>query len=131
MPSTSPTTVTNLAVAMFAVRDQDASIAFYRDTLGWELRTDLRFGPNQEYRWVEVAPPGSVARLALTSPMDGEPGGASIGVETPDLQAEHDRLRGLDGVDVDEQLMPGGGGAPAMFALRDPDRNAVWVTETP
>ena len=76
-----PTTVSNIGVAMFTVADQDAAIAFYTEKLGFEVRGDSRFGENDEYRWVEVAPPGSTARLALNPPMGNQPGG--IGVETP------------------------------------------------
>jgi hypothetical protein len=42
-----------------------------------------RFGEDGEMRWLEVAPPGSAARLALNPPMRDEPGGGAIGVETP------------------------------------------------
>ena len=124
---TSPTTVSTIAVAMFSVSDQDAAIAFYTGKLGYEVRSDMRFGENGEQRWVEVAPPGSPARLALNPPMGGSPGGGSIGVETPDVLAEHRRLTEL-GVDVDPEpmRMPG---VPTRFSLRDPDGNSVWVVE--
>ena len=127
---TSMTTVTNLGVAMFTVADQDAALGFYTGKLGWEVRADVRFGEGGEGRWLEVAPPGSTARLALNPPMGGEPGGGSIGVETKDVAAEHERLRGTDGVDADAQLMDAPG-APRMFSLRDPDGNHIWVVETP
>ncbi len=47
----------DISVAMFTVADQDAAIEFYTHKLGFEVRSDTRFGPNGEYRWVEVAPP--------------------------------------------------------------------------
>ena len=124
---TTSTTVHSIAVAMFSVSDQDQAIAFYTGKLGFEVRSDMSFGENGENRWVEVAPPGSTARLALNPPMGGSPGGGSIGVETPDALAEHRRLTGL-GVDVDAEpmRMPG---VPLMFSLRDPDGNYVWVVE--
>jgi len=127
---TAMTTVTNLGVAMFSVADQDAALAFYKDKLGWEERADISFGEgDQSGRWLEVAPPGSTARLALNPPMGGQPGGGSIGVETNDVEAEHAQLSGTDGVDVDAQLMEPPG-APRMFSLRDPDGNHIWVVET-
>src|SRR5215217_651157 len=98
-PSTT-TTVSNIGVAMFTVADQDAALAFYTQKLGWEVRSDVSFGENGEMRWLEVAPPGSAARLALNPPMQGEPGGGSIGVETPDMQAEFDRVSAIDGVTI-------------------------------
>src|SRR5215213_10046843 len=88
-----PTTVSNLGVAMFTVSDQDAALAFYTHKLGYEIRGDMRFGENGENRWLEVAPPGSTARLALNPPMNGSPGGGSIGVETPDVLGEYARLQ--------------------------------------
>src|SRR3954466_15245568 len=114
------TTVSNLGVAMFTVADQDAALAFYTEKLGWEVRSDSRFGENNEMRWLEVAPPGSTARLALNPPMQGDPGGGSIGVETPDAQAEHARLQAIEGVDVDADMMRAPG-VPTMFSVRDPD----------
>src|SRR3712207_2750533 len=83
-----PTTITNIGVVMFTVADQDSALAFYTEKLGFEVRGDSRFGENGEYRWLEVAPPGSRARLALNPPMGGQPGGGGIGVETPDVLAE-------------------------------------------
>ena len=123
-----PTTVTNIGVAMFCVADQDAAIAFYTEKLGFELRGDTRFGENGEMRWVEVAPPGSTARLALNPPMGGAtPGGAGIGVETADVLAEHARLSAL-GLDVGPtpQQVPG---APLLFMLQDPDGNHIAVVQ--
>jgi lactoylglutathione lyase len=123
-----PTTVSNIGVAMFTVADQDAALAFYTEKLGWELRGDDRFGENDEMRWLEVAPPGSTARLALNAPMQGEPGGGGIGVETPDVRAEHKRLSDIDGVAVTNPPMEMGG-APLMFSIADPDGNHIWIVE--
>jgi len=125
-----PTTVSNIGVAMFTVTDQDAALAFYTEKLGFEVRGDTRFGEHDEMRWLEVAPPGSRTRLALNPPMGGEPGGSSIGVETADVLGEHARLSAIGGVDVDPQPMRSPG-APLMFMLRDPDGNVVVVVEQP
>src|ERR671929_1349301 len=115
-----PTTVSNIGVVMFTVTDQDAALAFYTEKLGFEVRGDTRFGENGEYRWLEVAPPGSTARLALNPPMGGQPGGGGIGVETADVVGEHRRLRAVGGIDIDPEpmRMPG---APLLFMMRDPD----------
>ena len=122
------TTVSNLGVAMFTVADQDAALAFYTDKLGYEVRSDERFGADGEARWLEVAPPGSTARLALNPPMGNEPGGGSIGVETPDLQAEYARLKAIDGVVIEDGMM-NEPGVPPMFSVRDPDGNSIWVVQ--
>lgn len=129
-PTDAPTTVTNIGVVMFTVSDVDAAIAFYRDRLGWELRGDMSFGEHGENRWVEVAPPGSVARLALNLPMFDQPGGGSIGVETTDVVGEHRRLSAIGGIDLDAEPMRTPG-APLMFMLRDPDANNIVVVEAP
>jgi catechol 2,3-dioxygenase-like lactoylglutathione lyase family enzyme len=126
--TTSTTTVSNLGVAMFTVADQDAAIAYYTDKLGWEVRSDTSFGEDGQNRWVEVAPPGSAARLALNPPMQGEPGGGAIGVETPDMKAEHERLSSTDGVTIAVPPMDVEG-APQMFAVADPDGNHIWVVQ--
>jgi len=45
--------------------DPDASLAFYRDLLGFEVRNDVGYG---DMRWITVAPPGSTTSLVLTPP---------------------------------------------------------------
>jgi catechol 2,3-dioxygenase-like lactoylglutathione lyase family enzyme len=128
--SDSPTTVKKLGVAMFTVADQDDAIAFYTGKLGFELRTDVTFGEGGAMRWVEVAPPGSDARLALNPPMRDQPGGSTIGVESDDVLAEHRRLSEIGGIDLDAEPMESPG-APLMFGLRDPDGNNIFVVESP
>jgi catechol 2,3-dioxygenase-like lactoylglutathione lyase family enzyme len=124
------TTLSNIGVVMFSVSDQDAALAFYTEKLGFEVRSDMRYGEQDEMRWLEVAPPGSRTRLALNPPMGGQPGGSSIGVETADVFGEHERLRAAGGIDVDpEPMRPPG--APLMFMLRDPDGNHIVVVEAP
>ena len=127
---TTTSTIANLGIVMFAVSDQDAARDFYVDTLGFEVRSDATFGEHDENRWLEVAPPGSTARLALNPPMGGPPGGGGIGVETSDVRGEHARLRAIGGVDMDPEPTSGPG-SPLMFVLRDPDGNVVVVVEAP
>jgi catechol 2,3-dioxygenase-like lactoylglutathione lyase family enzyme len=131
MTSDSPTktTLNNIGVAMFTVGDQDEAIAFYVETLGFELRGDTTFGENGDMRWVEVAPVGSTARLALNPDMGGQPTGAAIGVETPDVLGEHARLAalGLEVGPTPEQVP----GAPLLFMAKDPWGNHIAVVEAP
>jgi lactoylglutathione lyase len=124
------TTISNIGVAMFTVSDQDAALAFYTEKLGFEVRADVRFGENGENRWLEVAPPGSTARLALNPPMNNEPGGSGIGVETSDVLGEHARLSAIGGIDLDPEPMRSPG-APLLFMMRDPDGNHIAVVEQP
>jgi predicted enzyme related to lactoylglutathione lyase len=123
------TTISNIGVAMFTVADQDAAIAYYSQTLGWELRSDVAFGDEGGNRWVEVAPPGSSTRLALNPAMgEWQPGGSAIGVEAADVEAERSRLQQAGGVNVGE-LIGGEGPVPRMFSVEDPDGNNIWVVQ--
>jgi predicted enzyme related to lactoylglutathione lyase len=125
-----PTTLADIGVAMFTVADQDAALAFYTQKLGFEVRADTRFGEHDEMRWLEVAPPGSHARLALNPPMGGQPGGGSIGIESTDVLGEHRRLSAIGGIDLDPEPMRTPG-APLLFMMRDPDGNHIAVVEAP
>jgi len=128
MSTTNTSTITSIGVAMFTVADVDDAIAFYTEKMGFELRADITFGEQGEGRWVEVAPAGSAARLALNPPMGPYgPGGGSIGVETADVRGEYERLKAL-GCDVDEPMTAPG--APLLFMMRDPDGNHIAVVET-
>jgi lactoylglutathione lyase len=46
------------------VTDQERSLRFYVDVLGFEVRTDAQMGPMG--RWLEVAPPGAETALVLS-----------------------------------------------------------------
>jgi serine phosphatase RsbU (regulator of sigma subunit) len=69
-----------LHLVQVLVRDQDRSLRFYRDQLGFQLVVDYK--PRSGERWIVVAPPSGSAALALVSPShrhspaeaaDGEP----------------------------------------------------------
>ncbi|QFZ22389.1 VOC family protein [Saccharothrix syringae] len=54
------------------VRDQDEALAFYRDVLGLEVRTDARL---EDYRWVSVGPVDQPElEIVLENPGTGRPG---------------------------------------------------------
>ncbi len=53
----------SLAHIALVVRDYDEAIAWFRDKLGFELIAD-EYQPEQDKRWVLVAPPGSPAGVA-------------------------------------------------------------------
>ncbi|GAA3229199.1 VOC family protein [Oerskovia jenensis] len=117
---------TGLHTVAVPVRDQDAALAFYRDTLGFEVRMD---GDLQEgFRWIEVAPPGATVSVALVQEGQGQEAGADTGIRlaTSDAAADHATL-GDRGVRVEELLR--WDGVPPMFSMRDLDGNVLYVTE--
>jgi catechol 2,3-dioxygenase-like lactoylglutathione lyase family enzyme len=113
------------------VSDQDAAIAFYTEKLGFELTSNVPV--DQNYRWVEVTPPGGGTPLAIVPPPPNAPD--RIGIDTnvllttDDIDAAHSELRDR-GVDVDDQVSRMGDPVPPMFWFRDQDRNTLLLVET-
>ncbi len=120
--------VDRLATVMVPVSDQDGAIEFYRDRLGFELRSDTPMG--SEERWVEVAPPSGETTVALVRPREGEPVGidARLALGTRDIDGDHARLKAA-GVDVDEAVMRLGDPVPPMFFFRDQDANTLLLVQ--
>ncbi len=50
--------------------DPDAALAFYRDTLGFEVRNDVGY---EGMRWITVGPPTSRARASSCTPQPPTP----------------------------------------------------------
>jgi catechol 2,3-dioxygenase-like lactoylglutathione lyase family enzyme len=119
--------ITQLSTIGIPVDDQDRSLAFYLDKLGFEKRLDVGYGQGE--RWLEVAPIGAATTIALMRARTGAPAGVDTQVRltTDDAQAEHAHLRSLQ-VDVDLEVMP----YPVpMFSFRDPDGNRLVIVERP
>ena len=112
------------------VGDEDAAISFYTGMLGFELVADVPFGDGE--RWVEVAPPGGGAALALVPSRGEYEAGAAHRHRTrhQDAGAVHEELK-AKGVDVDAETMGGKrrDGAAAVL-LRDHDANTLMVVES-
>jgi catechol 2,3-dioxygenase-like lactoylglutathione lyase family enzyme len=51
--------------------DPDASLAFYRDTLGFEVRNDVGYSG---MRWITVGPPGQPGTSIVLHPPSADPG---------------------------------------------------------
>ena len=51
--------------------DPDASLAFYRDTLGFEVRNDVGYGGK---RWITIGPQGQPATSIVLYPPEASPG---------------------------------------------------------
>jgi lactoylglutathione lyase len=122
------TQVTKVGQVVVPVSDKDQAIAFYTQKLGFTLVADLPFGDGD--RWIEVAPPGGGVTVAFgPAGNDFQPGRPTgILLSSPDPAADRTELEGL-GVDVDPQLIGGGGGVPLMFSFRDQDENSIMIVQ--
>jgi uncharacterized glyoxalase superfamily protein PhnB len=93
--------------------DPDASLAFYRDVLGFEVRGDVGYGG---MRWITVGPANQPATSIVLHPPGADPGitdderrtiaemmakgtYATLVLATPDLDGTFDRLQ-ADGAEV-------------------------------
>lgn len=112
------TRITEIGTVGVPVSDQERSLAFYTDQLGFEKRLDVPFG---EQRWI--------ALVAATSDV---PAGVETGLRltTTDADADHAALR-AGGVDTDADVTRMGPDVPPMFYLRDPDGNRLVIVERP
>ncbi|HEY6746693.1 MAG TPA: VOC family protein [Mycobacteriales bacterium] len=61
----------SIASAFLPQDDPDAAIAFYRDTLGFEVRNDVGRGA---MRWITVGPPGQPGTSIVLFPPGADPG---------------------------------------------------------
>jgi catechol 2,3-dioxygenase-like lactoylglutathione lyase family enzyme len=121
--------ITQLGRVMVPVSDQDDAIAFYTTKLGFSLAADVPFGEGE--RWVEVAPPGGGAAIALVPPRGEYQTGRMTGIalESADPRADYAELKQL-GVDVDDELMGGDGTVPLLFFFRDHDANQLMIVQS-
>jgi predicted enzyme related to lactoylglutathione lyase len=109
------------------VEDQDRAVAFYRNTLGCEVRMDAVLGG--EMRWIEVSPTGANTSIALVASGEGLPTGVDTGIRlvTGDAAADFEALTSA-GVDMNTDLLLWEG-VPPMFSFRDVDGNTLYVAE--
>ena len=111
------------------VSDQDAAIAFYTEKLGFTLDADISVDDN--YRWVEVSPPGGDTALAIVPPPPNARDriGIDTGVilTTDDIDEAHAELQ-TRGVDADE-VSRMGDPVPPMLFFRDQDGNTLLIVE--
>lgn len=118
--------------ATAVVSDQDASLDFFVNTLGWEKAMDERVGPAM--RFLTVVPPGSTTQLALGLPEwfgGTRQAGSDTGISlvTPDIDATYETLveRGVK-FKQPVTVMPWGRKATWFY---DPDGNEYFLSEAP
>jgi len=121
--------------------DPDASLAFYRDTLGFEVRADVGSGA---MRWITVGPPEQPGTSIVLAPPSANPGltdderrtiaemmakgtYAMLLLATPDLDATFERLQAGDGEVVQEPTEQPYGVRDC--AVRDPAGNLLRIQE--
>ena len=128
---TSKNRVNRISTVVIPVAYQERAIEFYTQKLGFEERTDIPFGPEEGYRWVEVAPTDAVTTIAVVPPPPGGSTGnreTGIGLQTDDIDAYHAELK-ANGVDVDPEVSRMGDPVPPLFWLRDPEGNTLMVVQ--
>ena len=121
--------------------DPEASLAFYRDRLGFELRQDVG---KDAMRWLTVGPPGQPDTSIVLSPPGVDPGitdderrtikemmaKGTFGImllSTPDLDATFEAIQAGD-VDVVQEPTSQPWGVRDC-AVRDPAGNLIRINE--
>jgi catechol 2,3-dioxygenase-like lactoylglutathione lyase family enzyme len=129
-----------LSTCFVLVHDPDLALAFYRDTLGLELRNDVA---REDFRWITVgAAPQPGAAIVLTNYLSGSPAdgdalaallakGALNGVHfhTDDLDDTFEKLRASGAEIVQEPTDQPWGTRDC--AVRDPSGNLVRIDQPP
>ena len=122
--------------------DPDASVAFYRDTLGFEVRLDVEYGgmhwitvgpPDQSDTSIVLYPPAATAGLTdderrAIAEMMAKGTYASINLATPDLDGTFERLQAGDAEVVQEPTDQPYGVRDCAF--RDPAGNLVRIQQS-
>ncbi|MGW3351602.1 VOC family protein [Nonomuraea rubra] len=121
--------------------DPDASLAFYRDVLGFEIRDDVGY---DGMRWITVGPAGQPGISIVLQPPAADPGVtederrtiaemmakgtyAGILLSTPDLDGVFERLQAGDAEIVQEPIDQPFGVRDC--AVRDPAGNLIRIQQ--
>ncbi|WP_298551765.1 VOC family protein [Streptomyces luteogriseus] len=121
--------------------DPDAALAFYRDTLGFEVRNDVGY---EGMRWITVGPVGQPGTNIVLHPPAADPGitederrtiaemmakgtYASIVLATTDVDATFERVQAGDAEVVQEPVDQPYGVRDCAF--RDPAGNMVRIQQ--
>ena len=122
--------------------DPDASLAFYRDALGFEVRNDVEYGG---MHWITVGPPDQPGTSIVLYPPGATPGitdeerrtiaemmakgtFASINLATADLDRTFERLQATAEVVQEPTDQPYG---IRDCSVRDPAGNLVRIQQLP
>jgi catechol 2,3-dioxygenase-like lactoylglutathione lyase family enzyme len=117
--------ITHLQKLTIPVTDQDVAKAFYADTLGFEVRSDIPMPMGDNSRWIEVAPSGGQTSLVLCNWMSDAKPVHNVLLQTKDTDNDVKSLRDA-GVHVEDPTNTPWG-KQANFA--DPDGNTYVLTD--
>jgi uncharacterized glyoxalase superfamily protein PhnB len=121
--------------------DPDAALAFYRDTLGFEVRNDVGYGG---MRWITVGPPSQPDTNIVLTPPAVDPGiteeerrtinemmakgtYATVVLQTDDLDGLFERLQATDAEVIQEPIDQPYGVRDCAF--RDPAGNHIRINQ--
>jgi catechol 2,3-dioxygenase-like lactoylglutathione lyase family enzyme len=121
--------------------DPEASLAFYRDVLGFEVRLDVGY---EDTRWITVGPTGQPDTAIVLHPLFADPGitederrtisemmakgtYASVILATPDLDGTFARVQQSNAEIVQEPIDQDYGVRD--MAVRDPAGNMVRIQQ--
>jgi catechol 2,3-dioxygenase-like lactoylglutathione lyase family enzyme len=138
-----PPTLTEVGTVFVPVADQERSLAFYTEKLGFEKVADFTYGDGS--RWIEVGPAGASNTISLVSPDEGrraDSAAAYCAFAATDIEAAHAALR-EQGVEVDAEIAGEGtpreglialdasvpDPVPRQFFFRDPDGNRFLIVQ--
>jgi uncharacterized glyoxalase superfamily protein PhnB len=122
--------------------DPEAAVAFYRDTLGFEVRNDVGYNG---MRWITVGPVGQPSTSIVLHPVDATPGltdderrvvaemmakgtYAGINLATKDLDDTFDRLQAAADAEIVQEPTDQPYGVRDC-AVRDPAGNLIRIQE--
>lgn len=131
-----------ISQAMLPHTDPEASLAFYRDALGFEVRNDVEY---QGMHWITVGPRNQPETSIVLYPPEATPGltdeerrvvaemmakgtYASINLATPDLDALFERLESSNAEVMQEPTDQPYGVRDCAF--RDPAGNMIRIMQS-
>src|SRR5438046_4785565 len=132
-----------IGTAQLWVQDQDEALAFYKDKVGFEVRSDVTLPEMGDFRWLTVGPAAqpdiAIVLMAIPGPpvMDDETAGqvrslmskgfaGTIFLTTDDVRSDYEELKGR-GVDFVDEPQEQPYGIDSSF--RDPYGNRMRVAE--
>ena len=128
--------------AMLPHTDPQATLAFYRDTLGFEVRNDVEYGG---MHWITVGPADQPGTSIVLYPPDASPGltederrmitemmakgtFAQINLATTDVDGAFERIEGSDAAEVVQEPTDQPYGVRDC-AFRDPAGNMIRLQQ--